>query len=61
MKTRDILIVILIASLGITGVVWLRANFDQETNKVMVGFRGEARRNPWLAAERLLDRMQLPA
>jgi len=61
MSTRDILIVILIASLGVTGVVWLRANFDRETNKVMVGFRGEAQRNPWLAAERLLARMNLPA
>jgi len=61
MSTRDILIVILIASLGVTGVVWFRANFDRETNKVMVGFRGEAQRNPWLAAERLLARMNLPA
>jgi len=61
MKTRDILIGILIAALGISGAVWLRANFDLETEKVMVGFRGEAQRNPWLAAERLLDRMRLPA
>jgi len=61
MSTRDILIVILIAVLGVTGVLWFRANFDQETNKVMVGFRGEAQRNPWLAAERLLDRMHLAA
>lgn len=61
MSARDILIVILIASLGVTGALWFRANFEQETKKVMVGFRGEARRNPWLAAERLLDRMHLPA
>jgi hypothetical protein len=61
MKTRDILIVILLASLGVSGVFWLRANFEQETDKVRVGFRGEAQRNPWLAAERLLARMNLPA
>ena len=61
MKTRDILIAILIAALGVSGAIWLRANFELETKKVMVGFRGEAQRNPWLAAERLLDRMNLPA
>ena len=61
MNTRDILVVILIASLGVTGVVWFRANFEQVADKDFVGFRGEARRNPWLAAERLLDRMRLPA
>ena len=61
MSTREILIAILIASLGITGTAWFLANFEQVTEKVMVGFRGEARRNPWLAAERLLDSMSLPA
>ena len=61
MKTRNILMGILIAALGVSGAVWLRANFDLETEKVMVGFRGEAQRNPWLAAERLLERMRLPA
>ncbi len=61
MSTREILIAILIVSLGVTGTAWFLANFEQVTEKVMVGFRGEARRNPWLAAERLLDRMNLPA
>jgi hypothetical protein len=58
---REILVLILIASLGVTAVVWFRANFEPETKKVKVGFRGEARRNPWLAAEHLLDRMHHPA
>lgn len=61
MSTREILIAILIVSLGMTGTAWFLANFEQVTEKVMVGFRGEARRNPWLAAQRLLDRMNLPA
>lgn len=61
MSRRDILIAILIASLGVTGVAWFRANFEQTAEKVEVGFRGEARRNPWLAAERLLERMRVPA
>jgi len=61
MSTREILIAILIVSLGVTGTTWFLANFEQETEKVGVGFRGEARRNPWLAAQRLLERMSLPA
>ena len=61
MSTREILIAILIASLGVTGTAWFLANFEQYPDKVYVGFRGEARRNPWLAAERLLDRMGPPA
>jgi len=61
MSTREILIALLIVSLGATGTAWFLANFEQVTEKVMVGFRGEARRNPWLAAERLLERMNFPA
>jgi hypothetical protein len=45
----------------VTGVIWFRANFEPVSDEVMVGFRGEARRNPWLAAERLLERMGHPA
>ena len=61
MSTREILIAILIVSLGVTGTTWFLANFEQVSDKVKIGFRGEARRNPWLAAQRLLDRMGLPA
>jgi hypothetical protein len=61
MSTREVIIAVLIVSLGATGTAWFLANFEQVTEKVRVGFRGEARRNPWLAAQRLLERMDLPA
>ncbi|MDH4191213.1 MAG: DUF4350 domain-containing protein [Betaproteobacteria bacterium] len=37
--------------------IWLLDRVEFESRTVHTGYRGEARRNPWLAAERLLDRM----
>ena len=49
----------LAAALIASGAVWFWTNFERVPERVWVGFQGEARRNPWLAAERLLARMGL--
>ena len=43
------------------GTAWFLRNFEQVTETVHTGYRGEALRNPWLAAERLLVRMDAKA
>lgn len=43
------------------GAAWFLRNFEQVTETVHTGYRGEALRNPWLAAERLLVRMDAKA
>lgn len=43
------------------GALWLLANLDRVPRQVWVGYKGEARTNPWLAAQRLLERMGLAA
>jgi hypothetical protein len=48
-------IVALVAALG--GAVWFFNNFERVPDKEWTGYQGEARRNSFLAAERLLDRM----
>ncbi len=50
-------IVVAVAVLG--GAVWFFANFERVPDKEWTGYQGEARRNGFLAAERLLDRMGL--
>jgi hypothetical protein len=50
-------IVAVVAILG--GAVWFFDNFERVPYKEWTGYRGEARRNGFLAAERLLDRMGL--
>jgi hypothetical protein len=37
--------------------IWLLTRIHFEPQRVWTGYQGEARRNQWLAAERLLDRM----
>jgi hypothetical protein len=37
------------------------ANLKREEREIDVGYQGEARGNPWLAAERFLAAMGLPA
>lgn len=39
------------------GAAWFFANFERVTETIPVGFHGEARRNPFLAAERLYMRL----
>jgi hypothetical protein len=50
-------IVTVVALLG--GAVWFFNNFERVPDKEWTGYQGEARRNAFLAAERLLDRMGL--
>jgi hypothetical protein len=46
---------------GVLGLVWFLSNYERVTDKEWVGPSGEARRNQYLAAERLLARMGVPA
>ena len=39
------------------GAVWFYLNFERVTEREQVGYQGEARRNPYLAAMRLIERM----
>ncbi len=50
-------VVIAVAVLG--GAVWFFNNFERVPDREWTGYQGEARRNAFLAAERLLDRMGL--
>jgi hypothetical protein len=50
-------IVVVLALLG--GAIWFFDNFERVPDKEWTGYQGEARRNGFLAAERLLDRMGL--
>ncbi len=54
MSLREALIMALIVVLGLTGVIWFLSTHEQVTEQAWTGFRGEARRNPWLAAQRLV-------
>ena len=48
-------VVLVVAVLG--GAVWFFNNFERVPDREWTGYQGEARRNGFLAAERLLDRM----
>jgi len=50
-------VVVVVAVLG--GAVWFFNNFERVPDREWTGYQGEARRNSFLAAERLLDRMGL--
>ncbi len=43
------------------GTIWFLLNFEQVPVREWVGMSGEARRNPYLALERLTERMGMPA
>jgi hypothetical protein len=57
MSTRQILVGILVLVAAAVGAYWFFANFERVTVTERTGFRGEARLNPWLAAQRLLEQM----
>jgi len=57
-KARIIIPLVLLAAIAL-GVVWLRANFERVPAKERVGPSGEARLNPFLAAQRFAVRMGL--
>lgn len=60
-SARRILVALLLLTLIGAGAGWFLANFEPVAEKVWAGYRGKARRDPWLAAERLLERMDLRA
>jgi hypothetical protein len=64
MKSSHLIYILLILVIG--GILsylgyWFYHNFEYETKTVEVGFKGKARDNSFLAAERLLERMGTPA
>lgn len=56
MKTRMFIAALLVLLVGL-GVAWFRANFEKRQVEEWVGASGEARRRPYLAAQRLAERM----
>jgi hypothetical protein len=50
-----------LAGLAAAGAIWFFANYERVPDRQWVGFSGEARRNPYLAAERLAARMGVAA
>jgi len=61
MSLRETLIVILVAAIGLAGTAWFLATHERVTESTWTGFQGEARRNPWLAAQHFLNRVATPA
>ncbi|UCD67775.1 MAG: hypothetical protein JSW48_13255 [Betaproteobacteria bacterium] len=61
MSLREILIMILVVVIGLSSVAWFLATHEQVTEQAWTGFRGEAKRNPWLASQRLVRRLGQPA
>lgn len=50
-----------LAGLAAAGAIWFFANYERVPERQWVGPSGEARRNPYLAAERLVARMGVAA
>ena len=55
--SRQALWIVVVAVALAAGAVWFFGNFERVPDKEWTGYQGEARRNSFLAAERLLDRM----
>lgn len=50
----------LIAILFTGGLIWILQNFEQRSREVDTGYSNAARRNPFLAAERFLQSLDIP-
>lgn len=61
MTTRRGFITALLFACLAAAAIWFFSNFERRTESEPVGFQGKARRDPWLAAERLLQRMGMEA
>ncbi len=59
--SREGLWSIAITTVAGLGAIWFLLNFDLAPTREWVGMSGEARRNPYLALERLAERMGMPA
>lgn len=57
MNSRQTVVMIGIIALVLAISAWLLANFERTTITVRSGYTTEALRNPWLAAQRLIERM----
>ncbi len=55
--TRPVIVWLILALAVTIGTAWFFANFERVTETVNGGYRGEARRNPFLAAERMYTRL----
>lgn len=58
---RDTLTTVAVVLLLLAGGIWFYLNFERVTEREEVGYQGEARRNPLLAAQRLFERMGVAA
>lgn len=61
MRARPWLVVVLLMTLSGWGGYWFYRNFELVSDKVHVGYQGEARYNSLLAAERFLNTKTSPA
>ncbi len=61
MSLREVLLVLLVVAVGLSGTAWFLATHERVTETQWTGFTGEAKRNPWLAAQRFLNRVEIPA
>jgi hypothetical protein len=59
--SREGIWVAVIAALLGLGAIWFFTSFEQVTVRERIGMSGEARRNPYLALQRLSERMGQPA
>jgi hypothetical protein len=55
-----VLVAILLLILLLAGGYWFAQNFERQSEEIRSGFSEAARRNPWLAAERFLQRLDIP-
>lgn len=61
MSRGGLLVLLLIAAVAAAGSWWFLENFEKRPIETWVGYRGEARSNPLLAARRFLKEMGIPA
>jgi len=54
---RPVLTTVILAALAALVAAWFFTNYERVPNREWIGYQGEARRNSFLAAERLLARM----
>ena len=56
-STQRLLVIGLLLACLAAATAWFLANFERHTESEWIGFQGKARRDPWLGAQRLLQRM----
>ena len=54
-----VILSVLLLILVLIGGAWFMQNFERQNEQIRSGFSEAARRNPWLAAERFLKRLDL--